>query len=131
MYVLSAGADVDARLIDYNTKVLSYLLPLPRTATYLTFYSSVEKSDMCRLATRQRRKRNRSERRPGLHSAGQWDRFSSDAYFLPLPYCTYSMYMQSGGRGCVGTIGRAVSGIASGDGQTGRQTDSVVSCRAF
>lgn len=28
MYVLSAGADVDAGLIDYNTKVPSYLLPL-------------------------------------------------------------------------------------------------------
>lgn len=44
---------------------------------------------------------------------------------LSFHYCTYSMYMQSGGRGCVGTIERAVSGIASGDGQTDRQT---VSC---
>lgn len=68
------------------TTLPSYLLPLPRTATYLTFYSSVKESDMCRLATRQQRKRNRSERRPGLHSAGQWDRFSSDASFFPLLY---------------------------------------------
>lgn len=44
---------------------------------------------------------------------------------LSFHYCTYSTYMQSGGRGCVGTIERAVSGIASGDSQTVRQT---VSC---
>lgn len=35
MYVLSAGADVDARLIDYNTTLLSYLLPLLLLGTRL------------------------------------------------------------------------------------------------
>lgn len=80
---------------------------------------------MCRLATRQRRKRNRSEPRPGLHSAGQWDRFSSDASFFPLLYLHVCICSRAGGA----VSGRLNARFPALPVETVRQADrQTVSC---
>lgn len=130
MYVLSAGADVDARWI---TTLLSHLLPLPTSCRYLLlprYLTPPSKNRTCVVSLRGNGEKE-IDLSPDPGYTAQGNGTGSRPMHLSFHYCTYSMYMQSGGRGCVGTIERAVSGIASGDGQTGRLTDSVVSCRAF